>query len=202
MIFFILSVSVLLLNARYFLPIIEKRQTLYSLNDPILSFIEKPIDCNLYLSLIHNISILLCLYESFEKLENILTCFAIVHLVRDFTLFLVPLSPPENTIYLEDPFLRTFTPGKVLTKDLFFSGHTSFLFLIFYFADQFYWIQCTFFVLTLIFLILQKVHYTIDIFIAPFMCYCVYQFWRNNIYGMDHVLNEYFLQWYLYTLSC
>jgi hypothetical protein len=92
-------------------------------------------------------------------------------------MYLVALEPPAVTIPLEDPFVQIFGSGEVLMKDLFFSGHTSTLFLLY--------LTVTAPVLRRIFLaavvavaiavIVHHTHYTIDVYVAPFFSYAAYR---------------------------
>ena len=53
---------------------------------------------------------------------------------RTSAINLVPLEPPDTILLLNDPFVQLFGKGEILTKDLFFSGHTGTLFLLFLLA--------------------------------------------------------------------
>ena len=96
---------------------------------------------------------------------------------RIAAMYLVALEPPAVTIPLEDPFVQIFGSGEVLMKDLFFSGHTSTLFLLY--------LTVTAPVLRRIFLaavvavaiavIVHHTHYTIDVYVAPFFSYAAYR---------------------------
>jgi len=46
-------------------------------------------------------------------------------------MYSAPLDAPERLILLNDPFVQFIGSGEALTKDLFFSGHTATLFLLF-----------------------------------------------------------------------
>jgi membrane-associated phospholipid phosphatase len=80
-------------------------------------------------------------------------------------------------ILLNDPFVQFFGSGDVLTKDLFFSGHTATLFLLFLISEKKYlkiiFLLCT--ILVGIAVLLQHVHYTIDVLAAPFFAYASYK---------------------------
>jgi hypothetical protein len=99
-------------------------------------------------------------------------------LVRIGAMYLLPLEAPEGMIILQDPFVEFFGSGETLTKDLFFSGHTASI-LIFYLTARTKLFRMLF--LTLVFLIgalviLQKVHYTIDVYAAVFFTITCYYF--------------------------
>lgn len=89
---------------------------------------------------------------------------------RIITITLVPLNPPVDIINLTDPCSIFFYRSNVITKDLFFSGHTATVFLgalcmdrrndkILAFGAS---------VFLAILLLIQHVHYTADILAAPF----------------------------------
>ena len=92
---------------------------------------------------------------------------------------------------LHDLFLKnTFYCQEVLLKDLFFSGHTASVFLLYFLIPQ-KWVKRVLLAggLTLGFLLMhQHVHYTIDIVAAPFFSWIAYQgacFARKYILGSE-----------------
>jgi hypothetical protein len=80
-------------------------------------------------------------------------------------------------IPLSDPFAEYFTAGSVMTKDLFFSGHTATLFFLFLITEKkilrYIFLCATMAVAILV--LAQHVHYTIDVFAAPFFTYGAYK---------------------------
>lgn len=101
-----------------------------------------------------------------------------IALLRVLSIYLVPLEPAPTMIPMEEPVVQFLVNSKaVVEKDLFFSGHTSTLFLFFLLAYN-----RTLRIVLLIgtalvggFLILQHVHYTIDILAAPIASYFAYR---------------------------
>ena len=92
-------------------------------------------------------------------------------------MYSLPFNPPSHMIPLNDPFVQFFGSGKLLTKDLFFSGHTATLFLLFLVIDKKPFKQM-FLIFTIIIgfsVILQHVHYFIDVLAAPFFTYGSYR---------------------------
>ena len=94
--------------------------------------------------------------------------------LRSATMYLVPLMPPEGIIPLRDCFLESsFYGDQVLLRDLFFSGHTASMAILFFLVD----IKPIKYLLGLItfiigyLLLVQHVHYTVDIIAAPFFAY-------------------------------
>lgn len=100
----------------------------------------------------------------------VLQAYVLLTLVRFATIFLVPLEAPEGIVILHDPITdRFFYNGVVITKDLFFSGHTSILMLM-AFGMPVRRLKIVLFIgATLVgaMLLIQHAHYTIDILAAP-----------------------------------
>ena len=100
-----------------------------------------------------------------------------VTLVRMACIGLLSLNPPVGLIPLADPITNQFYGKQYITHDLFFSGHTTTVFLIFLClrkkADRLYVLFAS---ITLgILLLIQHVHYTIDVLAAPVFTYAVYR---------------------------
>lgn len=97
--------------------------------------------------------------------------FNIETLLRFTSIYWVALNPPIGLIDLHDPLAERFIYGEniSITKDLFFSGHTATMVLVCFFLPKL--IERKIFAgLTLILvclLLIQHVHYTIDILVAP-----------------------------------
>jgi membrane-associated phospholipid phosphatase len=91
--------------------------------------------------------------------------FIFLSLFRMLTITLVPLDPPAGLIPLVDPLSNFFYGDKFVTKDLFFSGHTSSVFLLSLTipgrTDKKLALIATFIVGFL--LLVQHVHYTLDV---------------------------------------
>ena len=91
--------------------------------------------------------------------------------LRIICMWLLPLDPPTTMIPLVDPLAQLVTSGTStpLTRDLFFSGHTSLL-CLFGFVSLQRRMKILFFALALfvaIAVMLQHVHYSIDVVVAP-----------------------------------
>lgn len=166
--------ALVLFTLASFLNFIETRNGV-RLDDPLLKLFE-PVDLTwltfglIYISLIASIII-------FSKKPDLLLLaiqsYIIMIIFRITAMYLIPLDPPEKMIPLVDPFVEFFGTGQLLTKDLFFSGHTATLFLLFLLmGDKILkkiLIICTFIIA--ISVLLQHVHYAIDIFAVPFFAY-------------------------------
>lgn len=96
--------------------------------------------------------------------------YMLLTLLRLLSIWLTPLAPPEGIIPLKDPVVQMMAgTDQVLLRDLFFSGHTSLPFLIFLIAPG-RRLRWAFFGLSVsigALVVLQHVHYTIDVLAAP-----------------------------------
>jgi PAP2 superfamily C-terminal len=103
--------------------------------------------------------------------------YLLVSAARVIAIWLVPLNPSPHLIPLVDPLTNFFYGKQYITKDLFFSGHTSSVFIIFLCLPRHRDKIFTLFSIVCIALLLlvQHVHYTIDILAAPIMSYVCYR---------------------------
>jgi hypothetical protein len=107
-----------------------------------------------------------------------LTCFILLTLSRIATITLIPLEPPAGLIPLKDPLTSFFYGGTAIfiTKDLFYSGHTSTQFLIFLCLTRKTEKRVALLtsILIGIMVLVQHVHYTIDVLAAFPFTYLIY----------------------------
>jgi membrane-associated phospholipid phosphatase len=99
--------------------------------------------------------------------------YIVMVVIRIMAMYLTPLDPPPGMIPLNDPVVEVFGTGQLLTRDLFFSGHTATLFLFYLVTERklfkSLFLVCS--ILVALSVLLQKVHYTIDVLAAPFFAY-------------------------------
>jgi hypothetical protein len=113
-----------------------------------------------------------------ELLLLFLWGFIFLSISRFISIYLIPLNPPEQLIALRDPITNIFYGKKhgFITKDLFYSGHTSTQFLMCLCftkkSDKLLALIST--ILIGFFVLIQHVHYTIDVLAAPFLTYFVF----------------------------
>ena len=170
----LLVLAVLLFCFRQFLDFIELRAGV-TFHDPLLNLLG-PVDLTwlifglIYICLI--IAIVFFLQEPVQLL-NAIQSFIILDLFRIVTLYVMPLNPPPGMVSLNDPFVQMFGSGSVLTKDLFFSGHTATLFLLFLTSKRkiLKGVFLASAVIVGISVLLQHVHYSIDVISAPFFSF-------------------------------
>ena len=178
----ILLLAVILLTLTNFLNYVESRNG-FSFDDPVLSLFE-PTDLTwLTFTLIYG-SLTVAIVNLISKPEKLLftiQLYTLMVVVRIISMWLLPLNPPERMILLNDPFVEFFGTGKTLTKDLFFSGHTATLFILFLTADD-RLIKGIFLLSTILValcVLMQHVHYSIDVFAAIFFTYACYQILKS-----------------------
>lgn len=152
----------------------------YDLTWPIFSLI--------YGAILSGIGILL--YRPY-RLILLFKAYALMVLIRIVMMYLLPLDPPAGMILLQDPFVSLFVTGKTLTRDLFFSGHTATMFLLFLAVpDRF---KKTFIVIAILVatgVLWQKVHYTVDVVVAPFVSFIAF-YWAGNYLSLGRkVIDE------------
>ncbi len=113
--------------------------------------------------------------------------YTIVLIFRMLSIYFFPLEAPANIIVLKDPFVEFFTGTSIaVTKDLFFSGHTATMCLLYFFVKN-KWLKISFLISAIavgLMLLIQHVHYTMDVIAAPFFavfgCRLVILFYRNS----------------------
>lgn len=98
-------------------------------------------------------------------------------MMRTLAMYLVPLDPPEGCIDLQDPVVFIMGTGQKVVKDLFFSGHTATAFMLYQIAEnkliKIYFLCAT--ITVGLSVILQKAHYTIDVFVGIIFSYASFQ---------------------------
>jgi len=114
--------------------------------------------------------------------------YVIVTFCRALTITFIPLNPPDGLEQLIDPLSSTFYGHVNITKDLFFSGHISTIFLIFLCMknkfDKVLTLTVTLFLAFL--LMIQHIHYVIDIVAAPVFTYISYLLGKRIVLGKSN----------------
>lgn len=175
----ILFLIISLVSLANFLNFVEARPGVV-LHDPVLNLFN-PVDLTwLTFGLIY-FSILFAVYSLINKPVQLVFAFqlyTIMVIIRMTAMYLLPLEPPEKMIVLSDPVVEYFGTGRALTKDLFFSGHTATLFILYLVTEEkpikHVFLVCM--AIVALSVLLQHVHYTIDIFAAIFFTYSAFAF--------------------------
>jgi hypothetical protein len=168
----------ILVSFPFFFQYIEQREGRY-LEDPILDLLT-PRDVSIPIFAMIWASTILLIIRSIQKPHLFMVCmygFILVSITRFGTILLLPLNPPEGLIPLVDPLSNSFYGKSYITRDLFYSGHTATQCLFFLcFHRKFDRLIALFCTIAIGFLVLvQHVHYTIDVIAAPiFTIGCFY----------------------------
>ena len=149
------------------------------LADPLLSMIQ-PRDASwlvfglIYLALAVGLSVLA--RHPRELLVGV-QAYVVMILSRMCAMYVTALDPPAGMIGLRDPVVEFFGAGRVLTRDLFFSGHTSTLFLLFLAVPRGRYkrvlLACAAGVAAGV--LWQHVHYTVDVMVAPLFAFASFK---------------------------
>ncbi|MFP5080731.1 phosphatase PAP2-related protein [Pedobacter sp. JCM 36344] len=167
--------TVILIGILLFIPTfftnIEDREGIV-LHDWLLKYIPS-IDVSLLIFLVLYATVIMFLVRMSMNTEiclKTLWSFIFLCLFRMVTIKMVALNPPHGLIELVDPCSIVFYRSNVITKDLFFSGHTAILILggicMSRPKDKIIAFSAAFIIGIL--LLLQHVHYTVDVLAAPF----------------------------------
>ncbi|HEY1904780.1 MAG TPA: phosphatase PAP2-related protein [Myxococcaceae bacterium] len=166
-------VAVLVVMSR-FLAWVELRPGVV-LDDPVLAFVPSR-DLSwlsfglIYLGLLSGVAVLL---PHPRRLVLGMQAYAVMVLLRMLVMAVTPLDPPVGLIPLRDPLVQSVSSGEPLTRDLFFSGHTSTMFLLALLAPgratRIFFGVCTGLIAVLV--LWQHVHYTVDVLVAPLFAY-------------------------------
>jgi hypothetical protein len=170
---------IILISIKLFLTFNETRNG-YLISDILLDMLS-PIDLsNIIFGLTYfSVLFVIILLLPKPKIAIItLNAYMLLLVFRMFTMYLIPLEPPIGIIPLKDIFLESsFYSGRANLKDLFFSGHTATIFLFFLVLEN-KWIRFIFTILTIVIascVLLQHVHYTIDVIFAPVFSWVCYK---------------------------
>jgi hypothetical protein len=171
-------VAAIIFSLQFFFAHIQKRKGAV-LNDWLLARIP-PHDVSVLIFALIGAMALLILIRAINNPSIYITyCWTLifVYIVRFVTLSLVALDPPTGMVPLVDPISSAFSGNAVITKDLFFSGHTATMVQIFLClekrTDKLIALIAAVAVACL--LLVQHIHYTIDVLAAPVVVYPCYR---------------------------
>ncbi len=148
------------------------------LNDFLL-YVLPAIDLSIPIFLILYSTAIFALYRCYKDPSVFiifLWSYLIMNLFRIISIYMFPLEAPMGLIEIKDPIIHLFYGNKFITKDLLFSGHTATLFLMFLCFkrrnDKI--IALVAFFLIAIMVLIQHVHYTVDVIVAPIIAFISY----------------------------
>lgn len=169
----------LIANGLLFLPIydwVEVRPG-FALQDPLLAAIT-PGDYSIPIFMIAYGMLVYAAIRSVSEpriFAEYVGAYVLMLWARMATLLLVPLHPPEGLVPLSDPLDFFFYGRRVVTNDLFFSGHTATAFLVYTVlpGKTERRIALALVLILAVLLLAQHIHYTIDVLAAiPFAWVC------------------------------
>ena len=149
------------------------------LDDPLLRYFDA-IDLNplIFFAIYSSLLIGLISFSFYpEQLMTAFQTYTLLVIFRMSAMYLVPLDPPAGCIDLQDPVVFILGTGQKIIKDLFYSGHTSTAFMLFQVAKnrilKSYFLAAT--ITVGICVVLQKAHYTIDVYAGLIFSFASYQ---------------------------
>ncbi len=178
--FFSLGLAICLLIAMpYGFDFIQNRGGI-SWNDPLLNLLPAVNFSIPIFVLMYSLALLIAVrvVQNPHLLFLFLKSYLLITVLRFVLIYLIPLDPPKDMVELVDPITRIFYGGKLITRDLFFSGHTSTMLLITLILQKkndkiFGYFVTIFIAITLLF---QHVHYTADVLAAFPITWVI---WKN-----------------------
>jgi membrane-associated phospholipid phosphatase len=175
----LLLVAIILIMLPTFFAFIEKRDGMV-LQDYVLDAVPA-MDVSIPTFTIIWSVVLLVFYRIYQNPRLFLLVaygFILMCVLRMLTISLLPLNPPPGLIVLKDPIANIAYGGNgiFITKDLFYSGHTGNMFL-FFLCLQHKWdkiIALTASFLVGILVMVQHIHYSIDVIAAFLFTFFIY----------------------------
>jgi len=157
-----------------FLNFIELRPGIV-LPDPFLALFN-PIDISWFtFAVMYGSLITAIIYLAHHPRQLILAFISYLFMIyfRMPAMWSIPLEAPATILPLIDPMVSEVGVGRLMTKDLFFSGHTATIMIMYLSSPEKKW-RMLFLILTTIValaVLVQHVHYTVDVIAAPFFAY-------------------------------
>jgi hypothetical protein len=173
----VITLSCILIFFPHFFQYIEKRNG-YALNDLLLPYLPA-LNLSWPIFIIIWLMAALTIYRCLQSPAIMLTflwSYIFLCVSRIITIYFIPLAPPGDLIVLQDPISNQFYGESFVTKDLFFSGHVSTQFLMFLCLQKKYdKILTALSTLSIaIMVLIQRVHYTIDVLAAIPLTYFIF----------------------------
>lgn len=161
----------LLLFTPGYLDFIQQRPGIY-IHDPILDAFRAHDISWFTFTFIMGGALIAFAYLLFfpEYLILAVQTYMLVTWMRMLAIYFTPWQEPPATIPLKDPFMAFFVyDHRVITRDLFFSGHVSFISSLALsmpnkLMKYIFWFFCA---VIAVCILIQHVHYTVDVLFAP-----------------------------------
>ncbi len=173
------SLVVVMLSFARFIEFVEGR-TGSAIDDPILRWFT-PADFTWVIFSMIYIALPMAIFmlaRDAKRLVRALLAYMLMILIRIVCMYSIPLEPPELMIPLADPFVEFFADSDFIpTKDLFFSGHTATMSLLFFTAIH-RPIKTMLGICAVVMAVMvmwQHVHYSVDVVVAPLAAFSAYR---------------------------
>jgi hypothetical protein len=170
-------VAIILSSLPIFFSYIQKRQGII-LNDWVLARLPAYDVSLVIFTIIWGMATLIFIRALYNPVIyiNYVWTLIFINIARMLTITFIALDPPNGLIHLTDPLTGVFYGHNVITRDLFFSGHTSTLVLIFLCLEKrtdkiLGFISI---IVVMVLLLVQHIHYTIDVIAAPPIVYMIF----------------------------
>jgi hypothetical protein len=173
----------------FFFSYIEKRNGIV-LNDWLLNRLEPHDVSTVIFIFVWAITLLLItrMIQQPNLFIIMLWAYVLLSIMRIATISLLALNAPKGLLVLVDPLSNIFYGDTFITKDLFYSGHTSTAFLMFLClkkkSDKIFALIASIIIGML--LLVQHVHYTIDVLAAPLFALLSYFFSKKIIHDFSY----------------
>jgi hypothetical protein len=181
----------------HFLNLWEAREGI-RLNDPVLRMLPPQDFSNIIFFFTYSaiLFVMVATVANPGRFVRGLQAYSLIVALRTATIYFFPMEAPAGFVPLTDPVIDfLLNKDVVVTKDLFFSGHTATLAFIFLMAQGRYLKTFCFIALIVapVLLMWQHVHYTIDVVCAPLVAYFALTFvnWVSTRYEYGKVLYKY-----------
>jgi hypothetical protein len=151
--------------------------------DPVLELPYSSRDCSNWISwTMVGCTVLFLTHEDSHSICKFLLSYSTVVWCKGLSMFLLPLELHPLGLVLVDPILEICGGGERYVRDLFFSGHVSFLCCLALFCTQSLLKLVVSFatVWVSVCLLWMRAHYTVDILVAPLVSFAVASFFETH----------------------
>jgi membrane-associated phospholipid phosphatase len=157
-----------------FVKFVENREG-FEFEDPVLALFN-PIDLSVPIFILIYGSIVYWIWLNRKDSVAFIMFFlsyGLMVCLRILFMFSLPLDSPSSAIVLVDPLVNFLSSSEPLTKDLFFSGHTATMVILTLNSRRGVGkaLLMVFTFLVALGVLLQHVHYFVDVLVAPFVAY-------------------------------
>lgn len=180
----------ILITFPYFFSFIESRKG-YQMPDPVLDAIPAMDFSPITFAIIWLVSLWFLIRMIQQPSIAVIGIIAInlIFLTRMVTILLLPLEPPPGLVELKDPISNYFygEEHSFITRDLFFSGHTSTQIMIGLIlpGKKEKWLAFAGATIVAILVLVQHIHYTIDVLGALLFTWFLYLLARVLVSGLS-----------------